>query len=50
MRECAPYHFDGVCMNQKHTGGHRDLEYSHAGCCFDAEDPDGQLTIEEVFT
>lgn len=51
MKECAPYHFDGACMNRKHTvHGKLYRVYSMAACCFDAEDPDGQMTIEEVLT
>ena len=39
---------DGVCLNKKHAPSDGYKVYSRAACCFDAEDPDGQMTIEEV--
>ena len=45
---------DGICVHPTRNGKNRKTPYkvySHALCCFDAEDPDDnkQLTIEEVF-
>ena len=44
---------DGICVHPTRNGKDRKTPYkvySHAHCCFDAEDPDDnkQLTIEEV--
>lgn len=45
---------DGICIHPTRNGKNRKTPYkvySHAGCCFDAEDPDSyrQITMEEVF-
>ena len=48
MKSCAPYHFDGICLNKRHAPSEGYKVYSRAACCFDAEDPDGQMTLEEV--
>lgn len=42
---------DGICMHPTRNGKLRKGPYAvfgGAACCFDAEDPDGQMTFEEV--
>lgn len=41
---------DGICQHPTRNGK-RKTPYNAAGfahCCFDAEDPDGQMTIEDI--
>lgn len=51
VRKATAGRDDGICTHPTRNGTNRKIPYNVAGfahCCFDAEDLDGQMTIEDL--